>query len=351
MTPPVEPYQWASQPTLLRDMSALAANVARARGSRRWRGALHLSSYPFGPIARRSIPHDADVYHAHFGPVAWNWLSLVATTGAPLVVSFYGFDASQRMFQQEPWRSRYRSLFERTSAVLVEGPAMAAKVARLGCSESRINVVRLPFTNTSLPEPVAVLPKRWDVIMAGRFVQKKGFGDGLRAVAHTKCLTGTTLIVGAGELEKSLRDLAAELGLDARVVFSGPVPLEELTRLMAASRVALFPSRVAPDGDSEGGAPLTLALAQFAGAAPVVTTHADLAYAAAPATPIVGEGDICALAQGIDLVLSEASTEPDRYLERIKRGRAFVEGAHDPSRLLDARERIYEQVQAVSECT
>lgn len=335
----ISPYRWSHRATHVRDVRLLAETALRLWRRGGSRGSLRPLSALLRAAASRGLKDPPAVLHAHFGTVAWEWLGLVRDWDVPLVVSFYGFDGSKREYTVEPWRSRYVELFDRTAAVIVEGPAMMRRVEALSCSPKKLHVVRLPFANVDIPDRDVQAPPRWSAIMAGRFVEKKGFDVGVEAFARSSA-GGRLLLVGDGPLESRLRHQVEKLGIGSRVDFVAPVPVEELTELFRRSQVALFPSRTANDGDGEGGAPLTLTLAQFVGTPVIVTDHDDLPWAAAPGTPIVPAGDVDALAA--ELAGTYRTVEWRR--EQASRARAFVEQEHAVQRLIRAREAIYDSV-------
>jgi glycosyltransferase involved in cell wall biosynthesis len=59
-------------------------------------------------------------------------------------------------------------------------------------------------------------------------------------------------VIGGGPESNRLRALAGELGLEARVDFRGPQPLEDVERARAEVDVQVVPSIVGPGGRTEG---------------------------------------------------------------------------------------------------
>jgi colanic acid/amylovoran biosynthesis glycosyltransferase len=302
---------------------------------------VHLDPHPMhsAAISRFAFRgEEPDVMHCHFGPVA----SLMSRFGSrrrvPMIASFYGYDASQSWVHTPRWRRRYGRLFETAGAVIVEGPAMAAKVAGLGCPESKIKVIRLPYSNVDLR--VSTTHKQFAAVMAGRFVEKKGFVVGLRAFALASRGGERLLVIGSGPLEGDLRSLAATSGIADRVDFRPPMPLADLADMFQRAEVALFPSHRATDGDSEGGAPMTITLAQAVGVPVIVTDHDDLPFAAAPGTLVVDAGNEVALGDALRGVLDDDAYRGRRSVE----GRQFVEREHAASHLRTAREAVYDGV-------
>ncbi len=87
-----------------------------------------------------------------------------------------------------------------------------------------------------------------------RLVEKKGIDHAIRAfrsvsAAHPEA---RFVVVGWGEFEARLREIAAEEGLAERVIFAGRVPDEELADYYRLGDVFVMPNRRMPDGDTEG---------------------------------------------------------------------------------------------------
>lgn len=349
LRPPADPYCWRTPATNLERAAPamLLANKTQGLLIRRGRDGQDAARLlrPLSLYAWRRRP---DVFHAHFGPNGYTWSTLARLARVPLVTSFYGYDASQLQYQRPPWTDRYRRFFAKVAAVVVEGPAMAARVVRLGCPPEKIHVVRLPFTNVDFDlRPAARSDRPYAAVLGGRMVEKKGFDIGVRAFA--RAFGGGTerlLVVGDGPEETGIRSLVGQLGLTARVDFRSPVPLPEFAALAAGAEVALFPSRTARNGDGEGGAPLTLTLLQAIGVPVVVSDHDDLPWAAAPGTPVVPAGEVDAMADALRSTFLEARENGSQLVARVEQARRFVAEAHDPARLAEEREAAYDSARA-----
>lgn len=92
------------------------------------------------------------------------------------------------------------------------------------------------------------------LVFAGRLVEKKGVADLLRAMPtilkHVP--EARLLVAGNGPLAAELLALVRELALDSAVEFLGSVPNDALPDILRLARLAVFPFRVAEDGDQEG---------------------------------------------------------------------------------------------------
>jgi glycosyltransferase involved in cell wall biosynthesis len=147
-----------------------------------------------------------DVVHAHYGPPAALLLAFTGRLRRPLVVSFYGFDATTTEYvASRRWRRRYARLFAAAEAFVVEGPRMGERLEALGCPADKVHVARLPADAQGLegieraPAPV------FRAVLAGRFIEKKGFDTAIRAFgrAFADRDDAELLIIGGGAADWS----------------------------------------------------------------------------------------------------------------------------------------------------
>jgi colanic acid/amylovoran/stewartan biosynthesis glycosyltransferase WcaL/AmsK/CpsK len=286
------------------------------------------------------------VLHVHYGPLAALQVRLARRMRVPLVASFYGYDATERRFiEDRRWRRRYGRLFDSTQAVIVEGPAMAARVQALGCPAEKLHVVRLPADAESLRHCERPKAAGFLCVLAGRFIEKKGFDVGIRAFARGLAdrPDARLLIIGGGELEPELRGIVAELGIAGRVRWGGRMPFREFMTEIGRANLGLYPSRTASSGDSEGGAPVTLIEAQWLGVPSLVSDHDDLPFVAAP------EGTVILAPTAIDAwaeTLRELSGSPARLERMGAAARQYARTYHSPEENVRQREAVYGAVAA-----
>jgi colanic acid/amylovoran/stewartan biosynthesis glycosyltransferase WcaL/AmsK/CpsK len=200
--------------------------------------------------------HDYDVVHCHFGTVAHDFVPVheVARLSGPLVTTFYGIDVS-KVFIDRP-RDWYDRLKRVCSLYFVMSEDMKRRVVAHGFPADQvrvhpvsIQVERYPFHERALAdnEPLRLMA-------VGRFVEKKGFDDLLRALAVVKQRaprTVTCAIVGGGEREDELRALHASLELGDTATFLGYLPLERVVDDFADVHALVQPSKTAANGDME----------------------------------------------------------------------------------------------------
>ncbi len=235
-----------------------------------------------GVAAQRWRP---DFIHAHFGFTGWDLLGLRGRLGVPLICSFYGMDAWQLPFSQPEWIDRYRQLFAEGTLFPVEGPAMRDRLVAIGCPVEKVRICRLGVTVENLPFTARPPCDPLRVVMIARFVEKKGFEDGLAACAEARKL-GAELrvdIIGDGDgrdraegIKAELQRIASRPGCKSRVTFHGFLKPAEARAVIAASDVFLCPSKLSGNGDAEGGSPLALTEAMALGLLCIGTRHCDI---------------------------------------------------------------------------
>src|SRR5699024_12361504 len=86
------------------------------------------SAVLYSSFSYRTKKENIDLVHAHFGPMGYLSSALVQAIDVPLVTTFYGYDASMLPQEGAKWKGRYKTLFERGSRFLVEGPAVTGKL-------------------------------------------------------------------------------------------------------------------------------------------------------------------------------------------------------------------------------
>jgi colanic acid/amylovoran biosynthesis glycosyltransferase len=271
------------------------------------------------------------VVHAHFGPAGYEMLPYARDLGIPLLTSFYGYDASS-LPRQPGWTERLQRLFAAGAGFLVEGPAMARRLASLGCPGAKIHLVPI----TVEIERYAFRPRRLEgtkplrILFVGRFVPKKGLKILLQALARARRDIGSfqLRVIGGGAEESDARHLTSELALEGQVQFLGFQPRSEVIRELDMAELLAVPSVTAPDGDTEGGAPTILLEAQALGLPVLATDHADIPFVVGdPYRPLLAtEGSVESLADRLVALRANAH----RWQEFAVAGRDHVIAQHGP---------------------
>ncbi|MEW6085428.1 MAG: glycosyltransferase [Chloroflexota bacterium] len=229
---------------------------------------------------------NADIVHSHFGHIGWSNLEAVKRTLAKHIVSFYGTDASRLPAQGKQWKLRYRELFDKADLFLCEGPHMAEQLIALGCIRSKLIVHRLGIEVKAIP----YRPRVWQareplrVLIAASFREKKGIPYALKALAQLQdVLTMQITIIGdagrqAQDRKEKLRimDIINASGLKPNTRLLGQQPHSVLFDEAYRHHIFISPSITASDGDTEGGAPVSLIEMMATGMPVVSTLHCDI---------------------------------------------------------------------------
>lgn len=308
-----------------------------------------LAKFDIRDISETYYPHiishrDPDILHAHFGPVGVS-LAPYRKQDRKLVTSFYGHDASKLVEEDEKIRDNYQRLFDRGDLFLVEGPAMQKKLLNLGCPRSKTMIQRIAIDMSQVnPQyPTEGSPLR--ILMVGRFVEKKGLPDGIKAFAKVFKDTDAELRIIGGEAEYSreqLEHVAVSVGIEDQVTFTGYLEYEEYLEEVRQCSLLLAPSKRAESGDSEGGAPTVLLEAQACGKPVVATTHADIPYVVEDGKTgiLAPPGNIPELADA----LQHCVNDHDRMVQLGQAGVHRMTERHSISNLAPALEKKYDEI-------
>ncbi len=305
-----------------------------------------------GASARRWRPQ---LIHAHFGMRGWQMLPLRRKLGVPMITSFYGIDAWM-LPRQELWKTRLPDLFAAGECFVAEGPAMRERLIEIGCPPKKIEVVRLGIDASDFPvvQEAKAAPIR--VAMMGRFVEKKGLPDGLRAVAraisngadlHVTIIGDSTDEAGAA-IKRELQEIARTPLLSDRVTFTGFLPPEQARAILRESHFFLCPSRHAKSGDAEGGSPLALTEAMAMGLHCIGTRHCDI-----PEIIIDGETGLLCDSGDVDAIaaaLVQASQAPDIRTAHCHAGRTHIANHFSRAAQINALAALYNRVVGTSTC-
>jgi colanic acid/amylovoran biosynthesis glycosyltransferase len=166
--------------------------------------------------------------------------------------------------------------------------------------------------------------------MAASFREKKGLGYGLEAfarLAQRRRGQVQLTIIGDGPLKDELRELATRMKVMPFIRWLGYQPHEVFLREAAACHLYMAPSVVAADGDTEGGAPVSIIEAQATGLPVLATTHADIPEVTLPGVSafLVPERDVDALEERLEFLLDH----PECWAEMGMAGRAHVHREFD----------------------
>ena len=228
----------------------------------------------------------ASIVHSHFGNIGWANLGAIRKLGAKHVVTFYGLDVNMLPTQFPVWRKRYRQLFDEADLFLCEGSHMARCLIELGCPEHKIKVQHLGVDVAHFE----FKPRQWHpgeslkVLIAASFREKKGIPYAIEALAMLRkeipielTIIGDASEDAASQQEKTkMLQLLESTGLKSSTRLLGYQLHSVMIQEAYAHHVFLHPSVTATDGDTEGGAPVSIIEMLATGMPVVSTTHCDI---------------------------------------------------------------------------
>jgi len=330
----------------LRDRPSWASVVDR--GLRRAHFRNHLNY-----LVERSRSVGASVIHSHYGDRGWRDMGAVRKAGAKHIVTFYGSDLTYLPRANPVWSDRYRYMFEHIDQVLCEGEHMARCVVDLGCGEDRvtvhhlgIDVERIPFEprRREAGEPLKVL-------IASSFREKKGIPYALEALGRVSAdvdlevtMIGDALPTDTrGQSEKTkILDAIRRHGLEPKIRMLGYQTYAELITVARRHHVFLSPSVTASDGDTEGGAPVSIIDMSASGMMVISTTHCDI-----PGVILDQESGLLAAERDVDGLVERlhwVNANPGRWRDMQQAGRRHIESEFDSRVQGERLAAIYEGV-------
>ena len=304
---------------------------------------------PITPALRKEIAQGRyDVVHAHSPPpLAAHYVSLACERSRTPLVTTYHCDleiptvlgnALTGLYQ----RTYGRQAMRRAAKLIVTTETYAATSRAIWRFQPEVipNPVdfrrfRPDVDGSFLRGRLGLRPDDPVVLLVGRVVAHKGIEHLVEAAKHVP--DAMFVIVGDGPLLPDVRRLAAEFGVEDRVLFQGKVPYRDLPAYYAACDVFVLPSvsRLAAFG--------IVALEAMATAKPVVVT--DIPGVREVVTDGV-EGLLAEpvnpedLAAKINLLLADA----DLRRAMGAHGRHKVESQFGIEKITDAVERVYARV-------
>ncbi len=284
------------------------------------------------------------VLHAHFGDDGIAAIDAVRETNCPFVTTFYGYDISADAVGID-MKDSYRKLFRTADRFLVEGPHMKQLAIDAGCPAERLIIQPIAIDVRAFPFRPPVPGKEINVLVAGRFVEKKGIKYAIRAfgIARRSVPNLKLWLVGDGPLRDEIDSEITELDLPGGSIRKfGFLKYDEYQKLAREADILLVSSVTAESGDSEGGAPTTILEMQAMGKPIVATRHADIPN-------VVPEGESAFLAEERDVdgladALGRVAGSPDLWSSMAAAGRGFVERNHDIRTQVESLEAIYDDL-------
>ncbi len=287
-------------------------------------------------LVRTSTNLGARVLHSHFGHYGWAEMEAARLGGLKQVVTFYGLDVNFLPRQDPRWSARYAQLFAQTDLVLCEGSHMAQCIVGLGCASEKVKVQHLGIRI----DEIEFTPRTWQpgdplrVLLAASFREKKGIPYALEALGQIQQLVNLeiTLIGDADDEPRNQQEKQKILSVIEKhnlrnIRMPGYQSQQVLMEEAYKHHVFLSPSVTAADGDTEGGAPVSLIEMTASGMMIVSTTHCDIPEVVLHerAGLLAPERDVETLVQHFKWLINH----PERWEQMLIAGRQHILDQYD----------------------
>jgi len=281
-----------------------------------------------------------DVLHAHFGPNGNTFRFVSKLWGAPLVVSFHGYDFCTAPRQQG--QGMYEKLFNIAAAVTGNSDFTVGQLGKLGCPAEKLQKlpVGLNLEEFAFQERTRKTDEPVRILSIGRLVEIKGHVFSLQGIAAL-CRDHPNIqydIVGDGPLRSTLESKIKALGLEGHVTLHGALAGNRLKQVRDSAHLFMLTS-INVDGDQEGQG-LALQEAQAAGLPVIATENGGLPEGLLPGKSgfLVKENDVHELCQRLTYLVEH----PEIWPKMGRAGRDFVSARYDIKKLNLQLIEIYE---------
>lgn len=244
--------------------------------------------------------------HAHFGKSGAYALPLARALKLPLVVTYYGGDATKTQNTQDNplrvYNRRRAALWREAALILPCSDFIRRELEAKGCPPDKMVV----HYNAADPDRFSPGKKKNILLFAGRWTEKKGIETLIAALARLgpKINGWRVRLLGDGELKAPLVKALQDANVDAEL--PGWIPADEMPKHFAEAAIVCVPSQRARSGDAEG-LPLVCVEAMLSGCALAATYHAGIPECVEDGRTgyLVAERDAVALADRIGRLLDD----------------------------------------------
>ncbi len=285
--------------------------------------------------------------HAHFGVCGALALPLKRILKVPMIVTFYGEDAtmtdefartsslSTRIFLQ-----KRDTLKQEADLFIGVSDFIKQRLIAQGFPEEKI-ISHYYGVDLQKFQPDLTLPRKPIVLYVGRFSEKKGCEYLIRAMAQIQAINDEIefVLIGDGELKAEVENLTAKLL--RRYQLLGFQPSSIVQQWMNQATVLVVPSVTASTGDSEG-LPTVVVEAQAMGLPVVASNHAGI-----PQAVIHGETGFLTTEKDVDGLakyILKLFQEPEIWQRFSQQGLEHVKNNFDHTKQAHILEEIYSSV-------
>ncbi|MCK4330806.1 glycosyltransferase [candidate division WOR-3 bacterium] len=290
-------------------------------------------------ITRILLENNVGLIHAHFGWSGISAIPIAVKYSLPLIVTFYGIDAS-RMMHYFFYRRNIKRLFRTSQLILTMSKDMKQDLIKEGCVKEKLKVHYIGINSTQFRIKKQGSGDILRILMCGRFVEKKGFEYGVRAFKQMKNKSARLVIIGDGKLRPYIKEVIESLGISSNVNLTGFLKPEDVREAMSKSDIFLAPHITGRNGDKEG-MPTTIKEAMAAGLPVISTYHAGIPEIVKHGKSgfLVNECDI----EGLTNFLNKLAEDQNLREEMGINGRKIIEERFTLKREIREIEEVYEK--------
>ena len=254
------------------------------------------------------------------------------------------------MAQEKKWQKRFQELFARCNLFLAEGNYMRKTLIDLGCSPSKALVQRLGVNLGN----ISYIPRKLEedrkvrLLIASTFREKKGITHSLEAFANVALKHKNMELSIIGDAGRSRREVEyknqilqviKDRDIGDRVNFLGFLDYPDFIEAAKNHDIFLCHSIRSSDGETEGGAPVTLIEMSAYGMPVLATLHCDIPEVIQDNKSglLVPEKDVDAMTDRLEFLV----THPEKWEEMGRAGRKHIEQEYDGKKQARKLEQIY----------
>ncbi|AWM13032.1 hypothetical protein DI487_03575 [Flavobacterium sediminis] len=281
------------------------------------------------------LGEDFDVIHAHFASVG------VFVTGlrkdgffpkSKLAVSFHGSDIIPQNIER--YKQNYKLLFEKMNLITYNSEYTLAVLEKTTTIDSRFKLLPVGLDVNKFKTAETIVRKEpFEILFCGRLVNFKA-PDLAVEIVNELVKKGHNIhlsIVGEGPLQKKLKDLIHNYGLEQNISLLGAISQEQIVAHLRKTAVFLLPGITEEETKRAENQGLVIQEAQAMQVPVVVSDAGGMKYGLVDNVTgfVVKEKDIHSFVKKLETLIQN---EPLR-MEMGKKGRAFV-AEHFDSKVL-----------------
>lgn len=263
-------------------------------------------------LLKRLQAEEPVAIHAHFGKSGAYALPLARKLNIPLVVTYYGGDATKTTNTANnplrPYNRNRAKLWREAALILPCSSFIRDELIKHGAPKEKLVV----HHNSADPYRFTPGEKTKSIHFAGRWTEKKGIDTLIAALARLGAkLDGWTIRLAGdtpknGDTELKARLLAQLKAAGVTAELPGWIPADVMPQFWANAMIACTPSKRASSGDAEG-LPLVCVEAMLCGCALLGTRHAGITECVKDGETgyLVDEDDDAALADRLGRMISD----------------------------------------------